>query len=221
MGYSRIGEQGFQSTHCLTGHPLYKTWNKIKHRCYNKNNKDYKHYGGRNIVMCEVWLNDFIEFFYWSFKNGWEKGLTIERIDVNGNYDPSNCKWVPMCEQAKNRRGLTALTYRGETKTASEWARIAGMSSRTLRGRLERGNYSIEDAIEVPVNEKLSRKNFGNGFYSESIETGERKYYKFIVDVVMDGLSPSSVSKCLNGKQKQHKGHIFKLEPYRPKEEKQ
>ena len=69
MGYSEKGKQGFQSTHCLSSHPLYKTWKSIKNRCYNPNSKDYKDYGNRGISMYEEWENDFVEFLYWALKN--------------------------------------------------------------------------------------------------------------------------------------------------------
>ena len=88
MGYSRNGKVGFQSTHCLSRHPLYKTWIRMINRCENQNSKDYKDYGERGITVCSEWRNDFVEFLYWSLKHGWENGLSIERKDVNGNYCP-------------------------------------------------------------------------------------------------------------------------------------
>ena len=75
----------------------------MKRRCYNKNNKDYGRYGGRGIVMCDEWKNDFMSFYSWAINNGYRDDLTIDRINNDGIYEPDNCKWVTMKEQAQNR----------------------------------------------------------------------------------------------------------------------
>jgi hypothetical protein len=91
------------TTHNLSKTSIYKTWRSMKHRCFNSNNKYYKHYGGRGITVCERWLESFINFY-----NDMGPKPTplhsIDRIDVNGNYDPSNCKWSTSSEQQKNKR---------------------------------------------------------------------------------------------------------------------
>ncbi len=88
---------------------LYNVWNGMKTRCYNPNNKRFKDYGGRGIVVCDEWKNDFSIFQKWALENGYDANApfgqcTIDRIDVNGNYEPSNCRWITMAAQQKNKR---------------------------------------------------------------------------------------------------------------------
>ena len=97
-------------------HPLYTVWINIKQRCYNKNHKAYKYYGGRGISICDKWLNDPKEFVEWGLLNGWKKGLMIDRIDNYGNYECNNTRFVTRSVSAKNTRLLSkgnSTGYRG------------------------------------------------------------------------------------------------------------
>ena len=119
--------------HGLSKTKLYRVWSSIKDRCYRDGCKGYINYGGRGIVMCDEWKNNFQAFYDWSISNGYTEGLTIERKDVNGNYCPENCCWIPKSEQPKNRRNSHFITYKGETKTLSEWSKELHIDRETVR----------------------------------------------------------------------------------------
>lgn len=98
-----------QTKHNKENTRLYSVWVNIKTRCYNKNNKTYKYYGQRGISLCKEWKEDFMSFYNWAFANGYDENAkrgvcTIDRIDVNGNYEPKNCRWISIQEQQKNKR---------------------------------------------------------------------------------------------------------------------
>lgn len=119
----------------------------MKSRCANPSNKDYSNYGERGITVCEEWKNNFKTFYDWATKTGYEKGLTIERIDVNGNYCPENCKWIPNPIQARNLRKTRLFTYNGETKDIRSWSEQYGVPYYVLRSRLVNYNWPIERAL--------------------------------------------------------------------------
>lgn len=117
-----------------TKQPWYSIYTGMKSRCFNENATNYKNYGGRGITVCEEWLN-VGEFAKWCELSGYQKGLSLDRIDVNGNYEPSNCRWATPKQQANNTRRNIKITIDGVTKTLSEWADFAGISFRTVSSR--------------------------------------------------------------------------------------
>lgn len=130
---------------------LYNSWKHMKERCYNPSCPDYHHWGGRGITVCDAWKADYLAFKEWALANGYKKGLTIDRIDNDGNYEPSNCRWATKKEQSNNRRGLHYITYNGETKTITEWSIITGVAITTLNMRIKHYGWSVEKALTTRV----------------------------------------------------------------------
>lgn len=125
--------------HGMSRTRLYGIWKDIHRRCYNPKKQDYKNYGGRGIQVCEEWKNSFIAFREWALQNGYTEELTIERNDVNGNYEPSNCRWATKIEQANNRRDNKIIEFNGERHSIAQWSKITGIQENTIRGRYKRG----------------------------------------------------------------------------------
>ena len=128
--------------------PLYGVWAAMKRRCNNPNTAYYELYGGRGISVCKEW-NDYVRFKIWAIKAGYKKGLTIDRINCNGNYEPGNCRWITIQEQQRNRRNNRSYLYKGTYYTVREIAKLTGLKVRTIQGRIER-NWSIEKVVETP-----------------------------------------------------------------------
>lgn len=138
-------QQDFQNLHIvnnhgMTRHPAYCIWLGMIDRCYDPTNPYYKDYGGRGITVCEEW-KDVREFCKWMDSNGYKKGLSVERMDVNGNYVPYNCKLIPRNEQAYNKRNTVyALTDKGVVAVAKE-AKLNGIPLKTAKNRINRGEW--------------------------------------------------------------------------------
>ena len=127
------------TTHGLSNTREYSIWKNMISRCENPKSKSYKHYGGRGITICEEWHN--IETFYKRTKeSGYKDGLTIDRIDVNGNYEPNNCRWATQKEQTNNERRNIKTEFNGEIHTLGEWSEILNININTLQYRYHRGD---------------------------------------------------------------------------------
>ena len=143
------GKESRFYVHGGTGTRLHKIWLSMRERCNRRKHPYYKNYGGRGIVVCNEW-DEFTAFREWAYENGYSDELTIDRIDNNGNYEPSNCRWVTVKEQQNNKRNNRRITYQGETYTLTQLAEKIGMNKTTLKERLNMG-WSVEDAVERPV----------------------------------------------------------------------
>jgi hypothetical protein len=127
--------------------PEYKSWLSMKERCCKPQNKSYKNYGGRGITICESWLHSF-ETFFADMGNRPSRRHSIERIDVNGNYEPSNCKWATPKEQARNTRTARFVTINGISKQICEWADESGIRRETIWRRLNDGWDALRAVFE-------------------------------------------------------------------------
>lgn len=144
-------KDGHMVKHEKSNTDLYQTYSRMKSRCYYEKSQDYADYGGRGIKVCDEWLgeNGFENFYNWSMQHGYSRDLSIDRIDVNGNYEPSNCRWADDITQANNRRNNHILVYGGKEQTIAEWAREYDISYTMLYQRIRRG-WSVEDALITP-----------------------------------------------------------------------
>ena len=134
------------------GTRLYRIWTNMRDRCNNANTPAYSDYGGRGICISDEW-NDFEHFRAWALAHGYGDTLTIDRIDVNGNYCPENCRWVTQMDQCNNKRSNRLLTHNGETLTIAEWARRLNVNYFSLHDRITRLGWSAEKALTTPIKE--------------------------------------------------------------------
>lgn len=130
----------------------------MKNRCYKPNHPSYKRYGGRGITICEEWLEPYIgfkRFKKWALENGYEDELTIDRIDVNKDYSPENCRWITNKEQQNNRRDSHIVTYMGKTQTLAQWCEELGLDYDKTQARINKLHWTIEKALGEKSNVKL------------------------------------------------------------------
>jgi len=137
-------------THGLSNTDIYKVWMGMVDRCYNENHIGYKNYGGRGIVICTEWRNDFNAFNDWSIANGYKRGLHIDRIDNSKGYSPDNCRFCTPLENARNKRINKMITFNSRTHCISEWAEITGLSRHKISTRIGRLKWSAERTLTTP-----------------------------------------------------------------------
>lgn len=135
-------------THHLSNTRLFEIHRAMKRRCYDKRVKHYKDYGARGIKVCNEWLNSLESFANWSYANGYNDTLTIDRIDNNGNYEPNNCRWVDNTIQANNKRNNIFLEYNGEKKTIAQWSRDLNIKYGKIYNRAIINNMTIENILK-------------------------------------------------------------------------
>lgn len=130
---------------------LQRIYHNMITRCENPNYDKWQYYGGKGIKVCPEWRRSFAAFWGWAYTNGYNDSLTLDRIDVNGDYCPENCRWVTMKQQANNRTTNHFLEYNGIRKTIAEWSEISGINEETFRNRIKAG-WPIARALTEPTN---------------------------------------------------------------------
>ena len=141
------------TTHGKHNHKLYAVWASLRQRCNNPSDKSYKYYGGRGIKVCKEWDSEFTPFYEWAISNGYKDGLSIDRINVDKDYSPDNCRWVTMKAQMNNTRRNRKYTINDETHTLSEWCDLYHTYYSLVKSRLYRG-YSLIEALTISKGEK-------------------------------------------------------------------
>lgn len=131
-------------THRMKGTRLYRIWQGTKNRALNRNDEHWPDYGGRGITICDEWKTSFEAFRDWSIANGYRDDLTIDRINVNGEYCPENCRWVTPADQQRNKRNNRYYEYKGESKLLQGWADEFGVTRSMLWSKIRRGKEPKE-----------------------------------------------------------------------------
>lgn len=144
------------TTHGQSKTRLYTIWTSMKKRCFDPNSHAYHLYGNRGITVCDEWKESFESFRDWSIANGYSDSLSIDRIDVDGNYEPGNCRWTTAIGQARNKRNNRVVTINGVTKFMVDWFEESPVSITTIYQRLRNG-WNVEDAILKPDQRKCKR----------------------------------------------------------------
>lgn len=129
---------------------LYNIWCNMKTRCYNPSTKSFKNYGGRGIKVCSKWKDSY-KLFEDDMLPSYSNGLTLERINVNGNYEPSNCTWKTRQEQSLNTTRTHRIVHEGKSLTVSEWSKLSGLKLSTFRQRFYVYGWSLEKCLTVPL----------------------------------------------------------------------
>lgn len=136
------------TTHHATGTRLFKIWGSMLERCNRKKHPQYMNYGGRGISVCDQWngMQGFYNFREWALENGYDETLTIDRINVNGDYSPENCRWATVKEQMNNKRNNHLVNANGEVMTATQCSELYGIPKSTVRWRSEHGRNVVTGA---------------------------------------------------------------------------
>lgn len=134
---------------------LHDVWWTMRGRCRSLFNVSYKYYGARGISVCKEWDEDYDKFRQWSLASGYSPGLSIDRVDNEGDYTPDNCRWATWKEQGKNRRNNKRVTYDGKTQTLAEWAEETGLPAVVLSRRLGKLHWPPYAALTIPLEKRV------------------------------------------------------------------
>lgn len=148
-----------------SNHRLSKIFNSMKTRCYNESDKSYRWYGAKGIKICDEWLDNPKLFEEWALKNGYQSGLTIDRINEDKDYCPENCRWIPMEENARYKSTTVVITVNDESHTGREWATRLGLGTNVINTYIR--EHGLENTMEFikrfmsgPKIERKNKKSF-------------------------------------------------------------
>ena len=136
---------------------LRQAWKDMIRRCYETDRHNFHRYGGRGIIVCEEWRNSFYRFWEWALKSGFNLGLTLDRVDSDGNYGPNNCRWVTTKVQANNTSTNMFIEHNGERLTYAQWEERLNGCKGLVWNRIKMG-WSEVDAVTIPPKKKWSRR---------------------------------------------------------------
>lgn len=180
-------------THGMSNTKLYRRWNSMKQRCLNSKNSEYHNYGGRDITVCKEWM-DFDAFAKWALNGGYSEGLTLERMDVNGDYTPENCTWATLKEQMNNKRNNIVVDTEIGRMTLSEYCEKTGIRYNTAQMRHYR-----QDKLSLPVN-----------YRHRPVVRDDGKVYQTITDAARDNdVIDTRIKAVCKGERKRTAGHSF------------
>ena len=178
---------------------LYKCYHAMKTRCLNPRDRNYARYGGRGITVCQEWLKGFDYFYQWALQNGYADNLTLDRRNNDGNYEPSNCRWITIQRQMQNTSKNIYVIYGGKKVALAHLAEIYEIPEYVLRQRYHHGDR----------NEYLLRKYTGKSKKVQCIETG--KIYDSIKDAEKEFNLKGGIEKVIIGQNKTAAGHTWRL----------
>ena len=145
--------------HGKTNDPLFHIWTGMRYRCYSSKSPLFPYYGGKGIRICDEWNDDFMSFYNWAISNGYEKGLTIDRIDYNGDYCPKNCRWVTNAQQQQNKSNVPLYEYKGEIFTTGQFEKfLNGPKRGYVLHRVKRGMTLEQIADEWTEQKEIETK---------------------------------------------------------------
>ena len=144
--------------HHYCGTRIYQIWQNMRERCYRKTNQEYHNYGGRGITVCDDWNSSFDKFKDWAFENGYKDDLTIDRVNTNGNYEPTNCRWATRKEQVNNTRRNRRFEFCGITKNIMQWAEMFGINYGTLRDRIFKRKWEFYKCLGFATKEEAQKE---------------------------------------------------------------
>lgn len=208
-----IGDRTRKYTKEQTSSFLYSTWQGMKQRCIDPKSTSYPLYGGRGIKVCDDWLYDYTKFYDWALANGASKEMTLDRIDVNGDYEPSNCRWADAYTQANNTRQNRFIEYNGERLSVMQWSRRTGIEEGAIRARLDLYGYSIGEALgyEPHIKKTWDRSHTRKPVNQYSLNgefIREWASAKEASDAL--GISMRTIQMCVTGYYRSGGGYIWK-----------